>query len=206
MLINLLPHRDWALARQRQRFAGSLAVASLLALALAGAMHAALDPQLQTQAESNRLLKKETAALDAKLKSQAQAEAELGRLGAREAALRALSFERHLPGLLLQEVAQFMPDGLYLTQLKQEGQVLMIYGLARSGNEVFDFLRRLAPEGRCIIRPALMEMTSATTRDQTSEPGAVAFVLHAELQGPEELAGAVPAVARPLSPASRGKP
>ena len=205
MLINLLPHRDWALARQRQRFAGALAVAALLALALAAAMQAALQAQLQAQAEANQLLKKETAALDAKLKSLAQTESELGRLAAREAALRALSFERHLAGLLLQEVARLMPEGLYLTQLKQEGQVLLIHGLARSGNEVFDYLRRLAARGRCISRPALVEMTSAATLVQPAEPGAVAFVLHAELQWPGEPADAS-ATAGPVHAASGGKP
>jgi type IV pilus assembly protein PilN len=205
MLINLLPHRDWALARQRQRFARSLAVAALLALAFAAALHALLEPQHQAQAEVNRLLKKEIAALDAELKSLAKTESELGQLTAREAALRALSFERHLPRLLLQEVALLMPEGLYLTQLKQEGPVLQIHGLARSGNEVFDFLRRLAARGRGISRPALMEMTSATTLVPPAEPGAVAFVLHAELQWPGEPADAS-ATAGQGHAASGGKP
>ena len=206
MLINLLPHRDWARVRERQRFAGALAVAALLALALAAVMQAALQAQLQAQAEANQLLKKETVALDAKLKSLAQTESELGQLAAREAALRALSLERHLPGLLLQEVALLMPEGLYLTQLKQEGQVLLIHGLARSGKQVFDFLRRLDARGRCISRPALMEMTSAATLLQPAEPGATAFVLHAELQWPAEPAAAASAAVGPGNSASGGKP
>jgi type IV pilus assembly protein PilN len=159
MLINLLPHRKWALARKRQNVATSLMMAALLGLVFAAVSSVWLGYQISEQEAANNILKKEISSVDGLLKKAIQVKQDMAKLTLRETTLQNFQAQRKLPAVWLQEVVENMPDGLYLTALKQVGNDVNINGVARSNEEVFELLRRVARHGQWLAQAELIEVT-----------------------------------------------
>jgi len=184
MLINLLPHRAWALARKRKNFLTSLALAALLGLALAAAATLWFGQQLSAQMSANSLLNKEIAAVDKQLTEMAQLNDEMLKLGLRVSTLQALQDERKLLAAWLQELADDLPDGLYLTALKQDGDKVVVHGMARSDEQVFELLRQMASPARWLTQAELIEVTGTPlTLDALALTG-TPFAMRAYLKRP----------------------
>ncbi len=161
MLINLLPHRAWALARMRRNFATALTIAALLGLLFGTGSSLWMGLQLAAQASANSILINEISAVDAELKKMAQVNEDLVKVSLRESTLETLRHEGKVSAALLQEVADLLPDSLYLTSLKQEGDKVGIHGVARSNEQVFELLRRIGSEGKWLVQAELIEVTGA---------------------------------------------
>ncbi len=161
MLINFLPHRKWNLARKRKKFATSLAVAAFLGLVLGAGSSVWIGWQLTAQNSDNSLLKNEISALDKVLKKMTLLDADIVRLNLRGTTLQTLRNEGKRSAVWLQEVAANLPDGLYLTAIKQDGDKVSIQGVARTNEQVFDFLNRISLESQWLAQAELIEVTSA---------------------------------------------
>jgi type IV pilus assembly protein PilN len=181
MRVNFLPHREWALVRQQQIFTAGLLGATLLALVLAGALNAWWGQLLAAQVQSNGLLQKEIAVVQAQVQRRAQIEADLVLLNLRERAFVSLQQERQLPVMWLQEIERHLPEGLYLTSLKQEAQQVQIQGVAGSSEQVFELLRRMVKDGQCLTRPELLEVAGDSSRQDAAGPGGRPFSVRASL-------------------------
>lgn len=186
MLINLLPHRAWTLARKRHTWAVSVGLAALVGVLIAVAGSAWLAHQLAAQRAADHSLQQAIASVDGQLKRQVQVQADINQLSLREATLQGLRNESQLAGALLQELAMHVPDGLYLTAVKQEGDKVRISGAARSSEEVFALLRQLVSGGQWLTRVELIEVAAAPAAHvrQASAVG-TPFSMQAWLQRPE---------------------
>jgi type IV pilus assembly protein PilN len=186
MMLNLLPHRQWAMARKRKAWAVSMVLAALVGLLVAVAISVWLARQLAAQRLASSSLQQAIAALDGQLKDKAQVKTDLVQLRLRETSLQALRDESQLAGALLQELAVHLPEGLYLTALTQDGDKVRINGAARSGQEVFELLRQMASGGQWLVRPELIEVAAAPAASvRQSEPVGTPFSMRAWLQRPE---------------------
>ena len=186
MLINLLPHRQWAMARKRQSWAMSMGLAALLGVLIAVGASTWLALQLAEQRTASRSLQQAIAALDGQLKDKAQVNTAMAQLRLRETTLQDLRDESQLAGILLQELAAHLPDGLYLTALRQDGDKVRISGAARSGEEVFALMRQIVSGGQWLARPELIEVAAAPTASvRQGEPVGTPFSMRALLQRPE---------------------
>ena len=184
MLINLLPHRAWAVARKRKNFMTTLALAALLGLALAAGASVWLGQQLGAQMSANNLLRVEVSAVDKQLKEISQVNDDMLKLRLRESTLLALQDERKLSAAWLQELSEYLPDGLYLTALKQDGDKVIVNGMARSDEQVFELLRQIASPGRWLTQAELIEVTGAPlTLDALALTG-TPFAMRAHLKRP----------------------
>jgi type IV pilus assembly protein PilN len=186
MLINLLPHRSWAQGRQRKKVATGLAAAALLGLAFAVVAGVWFDQQISAQQLANSRLKQDIVGVDGRLKQIAQMEEKLLKLRARASTLQSLQDERQWPALWLHEVLDHLPDGLYLTALKQEGDKVTVNGMARSDEQVFALLKNIASQGRWLAQAELIEVTAAPVSADTLALAATPFALRALLQRPAE--------------------
>ncbi len=184
MLINFLPHRDWTLARERKKFVRTLALVALLGLLFTAVAGVWLDQQLSAQQAANQRLRLEIAAVDSQLTKIKQVKEELVKLKLREASLQALQDERQLTALGLQEVLEHLPDGLYLTALKQEGDKLMLNGMARSDQQVFQLLQQMASQGRWLAQAELTEVTGAPWTSGALALTGTPFAMRALLKRP----------------------
>jgi type IV pilus assembly protein PilN len=71
---------------------------------------------------------------------------------------------------LLNELVKQLPDGTYITSLKQENQSVTIQGVAQSNERVSELLRNLASNTPWLSKPDLVEIVASTVtlspRDQ----------------------------------------
>lgn len=170
ILINLLPHREAARKRKREAFFAALGVAALVGGLMGGAVYSWYQAQIAAQQSKNTFLKTEITRLEGQIKEIATLQAEIAALRARQNAVEDLQGNRNLPVYLLDELVKQLPDGVYVTSMKQENQTVMLTGVAQSNERVSELLRNLANNSRWLTKPELVEITAGSitlsSRDQ----------------------------------------
>lgn len=170
ILINLLPHREAARKRRRENFYASLGAAALIGGLLAGAGYVWLQTQITEQQSKNGFLQAEIKKLDNEIKEISTLQAEITALSARQQAVEDLQGDRNLPVHLLNELVRQLPDGVYLTSMKEDNRTVTLQGMAQSNERVSELLRNLGNSSPWLVKPELVEITAATValsqRDQ----------------------------------------
>jgi type IV pilus assembly protein PilN len=164
ILINLLPHREAARKRRREAFFVSLGAAAVFGGLIAGGIYGWYAAQIASQQNRNETLQAEIKKLDGQIKDIENLEAEIVALRARQQAVEDLQADRNLPVHLLNELVRQLPDGVYLTSVKQENQVITIVGMAQSNERVSELLRNLGSKSPWITKPDLAEITAASVQ------------------------------------------
>ncbi|MGE0347656.1 PilN domain-containing protein [Hydrogenophaga sp.] len=193
ILINLLPHREAARKRQKDQFFTQLGLSALLGGVICGAVFTWYQGQISAQQERNRFLQAEIAKLDEEIKDIANLQREIASLRARQTAVENLQGDRNLPVHMLDELAAQLPEGVYLSSMKQQDQSVLLVGVAQSQERVSDLLRNLANNSPWLVRPDLVEIvaarSAATGRDQRRVSN---FTIRATLKRPSAAPAAVP--------------
>jgi type IV pilus assembly protein PilN len=170
ILVNLLPHREAARKRRREAFFVALGVAAIAGVLLCGAVYSWYQAQISGQQGKNTFLKTEITRLENQIKEIAGLQQEIAALRARQMAVEDLQGNRNLPVYLLDELVRQLPDGVYVTSMKQENQVVLLTGVAQSNERVSELLRNLSNNSPWLTRPELIEITGRTitlgARDQ----------------------------------------
>ena len=170
ILVNLLPHREAARKRKRESFFVSLGLAALIGLLICGAIYSWYQTQIANQQFKNTVLKTATKKLEEQIKDIATLQAEIAGLRARQGAVEELQGNRNLPVYLLTELVKQLPDGVYISSMKQDNQNVLIAGVAQSNERVSELLRNLSNNSEWLSKPELIEITAATValsaRDQ----------------------------------------
>lgn len=161
ILINLLPHREATRKRQKDQFFTQLGLSALLGGVICGAVFTWYQGQISAQQDRNAFLQGEITKLDAEIKDIANLQREIASLRARQTAVENLQGDRNLPVHLLDELVAQLPDGVYLTSMKQENQSVLLVGVAQSQERVSDLLRNLSNNSPWLVRPDLVEIVSA---------------------------------------------
>lgn len=170
ILINLLPHREAARKRRQDVFNVSLGVAALIGGVLAGLIYLWYQAQIAGQLGKNELLQTEIKRFDSQIKDIAGLELEIAALRARQQAVEDLQADRNLPVHLLTELVRQLPDGVYITAMRQDGQNVALQGVAQSNERVSELMRNLANNTAWFSKPELVEIVAGTVtlapRDQ----------------------------------------
>ena len=141
--LNLLPWREESRARTKQRFMlSALAAVALGALALSG-WYFWIDQNIENQHARNNILQKEIALLDKDINEIKELEETRKALNDRISIIDRLQSTR--PGIvhLFDEMVTALPNGLYLTKLKQEGSKIILQGKSESNARVSSYMDRL---------------------------------------------------------------
>jgi len=141
--INLLPWREQQRKTRRREFWVASGGAAIAALIVAGGGKLLYTSWTDAQIEKNNLLKKEIVKLDAQIADIQDLENRKQRLVARMEIIEKL--QRKRPEIVHQfdELVHTVPDGVYLTSLKQSGNKLEIHGIAQSSTRVSTFMRNI---------------------------------------------------------------
>jgi type IV pilus assembly protein PilN len=170
ILINLLPHREAARKRRREAFYASLVMSALAGVVVAGGIYAWYAAQISDQQGKNLVLSSEIKRLEGQIKDIAALQAEIAALKARQQAVEDLQADRNMPVHLLNELVKQIPDGVYVSSLKQDNQVVSLQGTAQSNERVSELLRNLGNNSPWLTRPELVEITAGVValspRDQ----------------------------------------
>ena len=170
ILINLLPHREAARKRRRETFQATMLASALVGLVIAGGIYWWFQMQIEEQQGKNQFLQTEIKVLEGQIKEIATIEEEIAALRARQKAVEDLQSDRNLPVHLLSELVQQLPDGVYVTTLKQTNQTVAMQGMAQSNERVSEMLRNLSNNTPWLSKPELVEIVASTvslsSRDQ----------------------------------------
>jgi type IV pilus assembly protein PilN len=170
ILINLLPHREAARKRRRETFQAIMGASALAGLGIAAAIYWWFQVMITDQQDRNNFLRGEIQVLEQQIKEIATIEEEITALQARQKAVEDLQSDRNLPVHLLNELVQQLPDGVYVTSLKQVDQVVTMQGMAQSNERVSEMLRNLTNNTPWFSKPELVEIVAAnvalTPKDQ----------------------------------------
>ncbi len=170
ILINLLPHREEARKRRKETFQATMFASLLLGLVVAGAIYWWFQMMITDQQAKNTFLKQEITVLEGQIKEIASIEDEIASLRARQKAVEDLQSDRNLPVHLLSELVTQLPDGVYITAIRQAGQTITMQGMAQSNERVSELLRNLATNTPWLAKPELTEIVASTValtaRDQ----------------------------------------
>ncbi len=162
ILINLLPHREIARKRRKELFNVSLGLSVFVGGLVAGLIFLWFQSQISTQQDQNQLLQSEIGKFDLQIKEIAGLEGEIAALLARQQAVENLQADRNMPVHLLTELVQQLPDGVYISSLRQDGQNVALQGVAQSNERVSELLRNLANNSPWFSRPELVEIVAGS--------------------------------------------
>ncbi len=162
ILINLLPHREAARKQRRDIFNLSMGAGFLAGGLIAGGIFLWYQAQISEQQVRNQILKSEITRLEVQIKDIAGLEAEIAALRARQQAVEDLQSDRNVPVHLLTELSRQLPDGVYVSSMRQTNQSVTLQGVAQSNERVSDLLRNLAKNTPWFSKPELVEIVAGT--------------------------------------------
>ena len=141
--LNLLPWRDLRRKEQdRQLLSIAVGIWILMCLVIFYA-HLHVSGLIDNQQKRNEFLEKETKKLAEEIKEIKELQAARAALLARMRVIQQLQLDRAQVVHLFDDLARKLPEGAYLTSLKQAGQVITLSGNAQSNARVSAFMRNL---------------------------------------------------------------
>jgi type IV pilus assembly protein PilN len=176
--INLLPHREAERKRRRTEFAVALVAAAIAAAVFVGGGKVLYSTWTDAQNEKNNLLKKEIVKLDAQIADIQDLENRKQRLVARMEIIEKLQRQRPEIVHRFDELVKIVPEGVYLTQIKESGKKIELHGVAQSSTRVSTFMRNI-DGSTWLANPELQVVESA----KDTPTGGSSFVLFANEVG-----------------------
>lgn len=141
--INLLPWRAEERLRRNKEFITLVAAVTLLALIAALATWSYFNNELEEQRDANALITQENNRLDAALVEIDSLEQRRADIISRMSVIQDLQGRRPVPVRLWDDIAKAIPPALYLNNLKREGDLITLTGLADNPNVVSSLIRNL---------------------------------------------------------------
>jgi type IV pilus assembly protein PilN len=167
---------------------------------VAGLWYSVLEQMTATQRNRNAFLTREIGKLDAQIKDIATLKAEIEALKARQKAVEDLQTDRNIPVYLLNELVKQTPEGVYLTTIRQQDQVVTVTGIAQTNERVSEFLRNTLYNSAWLERPELVEIKAANMKEAKGEQRRLFdFSMRLSLKRPQSSAPAASGASTPAS-------
>ncbi len=177
--INLLPWRDELRTQRRNQFylaLGAAAGGAAFALLIS---NLAFSGIVSHQGDRNARLKEEISLLDLRIEEILDLEDKKDRLLARMEIIEQLQRSRPSIVHVFEELVSTLPDGVYLTAVKQSGQNIEIVGSAESNTRVSALMRKL-DESDWFTKPDLEVVEVKALKAGGRDRRASEFVVHAK--------------------------
>jgi type IV pilus assembly protein PilN len=205
-MINLLPHREERRKRRKVAYYIGLGVAAAVGLAMVGIWYLVVEQLVSGQQQRNAYLQAEIAKLDIQIKDIASLRSEIASLKARQKAVEDLQTDRNVPVHVLNELVRQVPEGIYITSVKQDGQTLNVAGVAQTQERVSEMLRNTAYNSEWLVKPELVESKATVVQGANRDQKRLFdFSMRLNIKRPQDAAASGPAsgaAARPLATAA----
>ncbi|KAF1698576.1 fimbrial protein [Pseudoxanthomonas jiangsuensis] len=145
--INLLPWRAERRKQRQREFQGMLGLAAVAGLLLSFLVWFYYDRQISGQQARNGFLEQQIAQVKKQNEEIKELDAKKDRLLARKKVIEELQANRSQMVHLFDSLVRTIPDGVTLTALKQEGDILTLQGSAQSNARVSAYMRNLESSG-----------------------------------------------------------
>jgi len=158
--INLLPHREQKRKERRQQFFALVGLMALAGVLVGLAVHTFIKGAIERQEARNDFIRAENAVLDKQTAEIRRLRDQIDALLARKQVIESLQTHRSQVVRLFNEMASQMPEGVYLTKIKQTGDKIMLAGYAQSNARVSTLMRNL-DGSPFLAEPQLVETKAA---------------------------------------------
>ncbi|KAF1712777.1 PilN domain-containing protein [Pseudoxanthomonas sacheonensis] len=145
--INLLPWRAERRANRQKEFYGMLGLAAAGGLVLSFLIWFHYSQQISGQNTRNQFLQAEIQKVEGKIKEIEALDKQKDRLLARKKVIEQLQANRSQMVHLFDSLVRTIPDGVALSSIKQEGEILTLEGRAQSNARVSNYMRNLEGSG-----------------------------------------------------------
>jgi type IV pilus assembly protein PilN len=172
--INLLPWREQQRRERKLAFFVALGVAAGAAAVVAFVAYLLLGSMIDAQDRRNDRLRAEIKVLDKQIEEINDLDAQKQRFIARMQIIEKLQRSRPEVVHLFDELVKEMPDGTYLTSIKESGNKIKLEGVAQSSTRVSTLMRNIAAS-QWLRNPELEVVESSK-----ENAGGSRFVLDAE--------------------------
>ena len=159
--INLLPHRAEKRRLRKQQFLVFFVLSILLGALIGFGVRAVYVGQIEAQEARNTQLKTEIAKLDREIAEIRRLGEQIDALLARKQVIESLQSVRAETVHLFNELAQRMPEGVYLKSIKQSGKRVTLQGYAQSNARVSHLMRNVEASPFLEL-PILIEAKAST--------------------------------------------
>lgn len=152
--INLLPWREAERRERKLHFGIALGAATVAAIGFTFVAYLMFASMIGAQQRRNNLLRGEIQVLDRQIEEINSLESDKQRFIARMEIIEKLQRSRPEIVHLFDTIARTVPDGVYLTSVKQNGTHLKFEGVAQSSTRVSTFMRNI-DSSEWLTNPAL---------------------------------------------------
>ncbi len=163
--INLLPWREEAEKAKQKEFFSLLALVAIVAFALVFIVSQFYQAQIDGQNKRNQYLKNEIQILDIRIAEIKTLNEKKKELEQRTSVVEQLQRSRNVGTRVLNEIANIVPNGIYLTNLKKQNNTLELLGKSESNNHLANMIREI--ERSDLFTDAVLE--SITSSDAKSK-------------------------------------
>jgi type IV pilus assembly protein PilN len=198
--INLLPWREQQRRERKLAFFVSLGIAAGVAAVVAFAAYLLVGTMIEAQEQRNERLRTQIKVLDKQIEEINDLEAQKQRFISRMQIIEKLQRSRPEVVHLFDELVKAMPDGTYLTSIKETGNKLKLEGVAQSSTRVSTLMRNIAAS-QWLRNPELEVVETSKDNAASSR-----FVLDAEQVSIANDDDTTPAAKRPIRTASGSTP
>lgn len=161
MRINLLPHRQIKRAERQRQFGLMALFTAVLASAIVFVGWTYLDAKKQAQLNRNTRLEQAIAKLDIEIADISELKSQINNVLERKQIVENLQTNRSQAVVVLDELARQLPDGLFLKNIKQVGDVITLQGVADTNARVATLVRNLEVSN-WLTSPILIEIKTST--------------------------------------------
>lgn len=190
--INLLPHREEKRRYRRQQFYIVSAIMVVLGLLVGLLVHTIYAGYIESQEARNGFLKGEIVKLDQQIAEIRRLREQIDALLARKQVIESLQSSRAQTVHLFNELAQAMPEGVYLKSAKQSGRRITLVGYAQSNARVSHLMRNI-DASPFLEQPTLVEVKAASVSNRRVSE----FTLAVNIEKPKQVEEASPAKPAP---------
>jgi type IV pilus assembly protein PilN len=141
--INLLPWRQALRQRRRKEFLIGIGAAAGLAALVTLLTHFTVSSMIDSQNRRNELLKTEIAELDKAIEQILALEEQKSAMISRMEVIDTLQASRPEVVKLFDQIVSTLPEGVYLTSVKQSQKKIEFNGVAQSSTRVSAFMRNI---------------------------------------------------------------
>ncbi|MCF7970096.1 MAG: PilN domain-containing protein [Methylococcaceae bacterium] len=141
--INLLPWRDELRKQRQEQFIISIAGVALVAVVILFAMQIYLDGRIEELQDKKRIVLAKTAELNLITAKIRDIQAQNVILQNKREAIQALQKSRPEIVHFVDEIAKVTPEGVFLTQIKQTDDQVILNGKTQSNARVSAFMRNV---------------------------------------------------------------
>lgn len=141
--INLLPWREEALKAKKKEYLSILAVVGLFTFLIVFIISQYYQAQIDGQIARNQFLKDEIQILDVRIAEIKTLNEKKEALQKRISVIEQLQRSRNVGTQVLDEIAKIIPNGVYLTKLHKQGNVIQLIGKSESNNHLANMIREI---------------------------------------------------------------